>query len=162
MMIHQKVATKLVWIAALALVPCSRVFPQNTARPLITGVSHLSVYSEDAAKTEPFYVHDLGAVKRADPENPAGVRYYFSAVQFVEVLPLPAGDTSVNRLDHIAFACDGLQEMRNNLKSRGIRYEERVLPRLNMTQLFYPDPDGISVECNFDAVETEVEGMKGY
>ena len=52
-----------------------------------------------AAKTEHFYVHDLGGVKRADPENSAGVRYHFSAIQFVEVLPLPAGKTSINRLD---------------------------------------------------------------
>ncbi len=46
--------------------------------------------------------------------------------------------------------------MRENLKSRGLKYEERVLPRLNMTQLFYPDPDGISVECNFPPEETEM------
>jgi hypothetical protein len=52
--------------------------------------------------------------------------------------------------------------MRENLKSHGIKFDERVLPRLNMTQLFYLDPDGISVECNFDAVETETLGMKGY
>jgi hypothetical protein len=28
--------------------------------------------------------------------------------------------------------------------------------------LFYLDPDGISVECNFEASETEGAGMKGY
>ena len=60
-------------------------------RPKITGVSHLSVYTSDAAKAEFFYVHDLGGFKVTDPQNPAGVRYYFNPVQFVEVLPLPAG-----------------------------------------------------------------------
>ena len=60
--------------------------------------------------------------------------------------------------------CGGhdLKEMRANLQSRGVKFDERVLPRLNMTQLFYLDPDGISVECNFDAAETEVQGAKGY
>jgi hypothetical protein len=43
------------------------------------------------------------AVKRPDPENSKGVRYYFSPVQFVEVLPLPATETSINRLDHVGF-----------------------------------------------------------
>ncbi len=72
--------------------------------------------------------------------------------------PAPTG-----RLDHIAFNCEGLKEMRENLKSHGISsIDERVLPRLNMTQLFYLDPDGISVECNFDAKETETQGMRGY
>jgi hypothetical protein len=55
-----------------------------------------------------------------------------------------------------------LKDMRANLQSRGVKFDERVLPRLNMTQLFYLDPDGISVECNFDAAETEVQGAKGY
>jgi hypothetical protein len=71
--------------------------------------------------------------------------------------PAPTG-----RLDHIAFACNGLNDMKANLRSRDIKYDERVLPRLNMTQLFYLDPDGIAVECNFDASETETAGMKGY
>ena len=52
--------------------------------------------------------------------------------------------------------------MRVNLEQHGIKFDERVLPKLNMTQLFYLDPDGISVECNFDSSETEMQGMKGY
>ena len=58
------------------------------------------------------------------------------------------------RLDHIAFACEGLKAMKSNLEQHSIKYDERVLPRLNMTQLFYYDPDGIAVECNFPAAET--------
>ena len=73
-------------------------------RPKITGVSHLSVYTSDAAKTEAFYVHDLGAFKATDPQNPLGVRWhYFNAIQFVEVLPLPAGPESKNRFDHAGY-----------------------------------------------------------
>ena len=52
--------------------------------------------------------------------------------------------------------------MRANLQARDIKFDERVLPRLNMTQLFYLDPDGIAVECNFDATETETSAAKGY
>jgi hypothetical protein len=37
-------------------------------RPKITSVSHLSVYTSDAAKAEQFYVHDLGALKQPDPQ----------------------------------------------------------------------------------------------
>lgn len=72
-------------------------------RPKITGVSHLSVYTSDTAKAEHFYVHDLGAMKGTDPQNPAGVRYYFNPVQFVEVLPLPPSAGPVNRMDHAAY-----------------------------------------------------------
>jgi hypothetical protein len=71
--------------------------------------------------------------------------------------PAPTG-----RLDHIAFACNDLKGMKANLSKRGIRFDERVLPRMNMTQLFYLDPDGVAVECNFDTSETENQGMRGY
>src|SRR5215472_9787968 len=88
-------------------------------RPSITSVSHLAVYAGDTAKSEAFYVHELGAVKLPDPENPAGVRYYFSPTQFVEVLPLPAG-TGINRLDHAAFNVSDAEGMRRYLVSKGI------------------------------------------
>ena len=52
------------------------------------------------------------------------------------------------------FACEGLTDMKANLEQHSIKFDERVLPRLNMTQLFYYDPDGIAVECNFPAAET--------
>ena len=69
-----------------------------------------------------------------------------------------AGDPAkTGRLDHIAFSCEGLKGMKANLEQHGIKYDERVLPRLNMTQLFYYDPDGIAVECNFAAHETPAQ-----
>ena len=86
-----KMRATTLWIALAASVTGAAY---GQVRPKITGVSHLSVYASDAAKTEHFYVHDLGAFKAADPQNPAGVRYYFNSIQFVEVLPLP-GDLMV-------------------------------------------------------------------
>ena len=61
---------------------------QAAERPAITGISHIAVYSADAAATEQFYKDRLGAEKLPDPEDARGVRYRFSARQFVEVLPL--------------------------------------------------------------------------
>src|ERR1700760_5063315 len=95
-------------------------------RPLIGGISHISVYSSDAAKTEHFYVHDLGGVKRVDPENSAGVRYYFSPIQFVEVLPLPAGNSSINRLDHVAFNTANAEGLKKYLGEHGSTVPDKV------------------------------------
>jgi catechol 2,3-dioxygenase-like lactoylglutathione lyase family enzyme len=111
--------------AVLTLGSCLCMQAQQT-RPQITGVSHLSVYSTDGAKTEYFYVHDLGAVKRADPENSEGVRYYFNPVQFIEVLPLPSGTTTINRLNHVAFNTSNAEQLRQYLGAHGIQVPAKV------------------------------------
>jgi catechol 2,3-dioxygenase-like lactoylglutathione lyase family enzyme len=118
----------------------------ESERPPITSVSHLAVYAGDAAKTEHFYVHDLGATKRPDPEHPQGVRYYFSPHQFVEVLPLPA-NAGPNRMDHIAFNTADAEGMRKYLVSKKIQVPKAVTRSADGSQWFQvKDPVGITVE----------------
>ncbi len=117
-------------------------------RPAITGVSHIAIYAADPAKSERFYVHDLGATRGADPENPAGVRYYVSPSQFVEVLPLPAAQAdSRNRLDHVAFATTDAEGLRVYMASKGIAVPARVNRGTDGSLWFATtDPEGNRVE----------------
>ncbi|WP_428487777.1 VOC family protein [Rhodopila sp.] len=136
-------------------------------------LNHYTIKVRDLERTKDFY-QDVVGLKTGDrPPLPfPGYWLYCGEVPTVHLIGHRAEDPVISdnlsdpaptgRLDHIAFSCDGLQQMRENLRKRDIKYDERVLPRLNMTQLFYLDPDGISVECNFDASETEVEAIKGY
>jgi len=119
-----------------------------SARPLITGVSHLSVYSSDSAKTEHFYVHNLGAVKRPDPENVAGVRYYFNPIQFVEVLPLPRSQASpINRIDHVAFNTADAEGLRQYLAAHQITVPARVEKGSDGSSWFQvEDPEGNPIQ----------------
>jgi len=135
-------------LVAMALVPVAVTSGQTgTQRPHITGVSHLSVYSADLAKTESFYVHDLGAQKRSDPQNPAGVRYYFSPVQFVEVLPLPAGWTSKSRMDHVAYNTANAEQMRLYLSAHGISVPAQVENGSDGSRwISVSDPEGNKVQ----------------
>jgi catechol 2,3-dioxygenase-like lactoylglutathione lyase family enzyme len=135
-------------LSALALL-ATALSPAQTAirRPSIGGISHISVYSSDAAKTEHFYVHDLGGVKRPDPENSAGVRYYFSPIQFVEVLPLPAGTSSINRLDHVAFNTANAEGLKKYLGEHGITVPANVEKASDGSQWFdVSDPEGNKVQ----------------
>jgi catechol 2,3-dioxygenase-like lactoylglutathione lyase family enzyme len=119
----------------------------SDARPAITGISHISVYSADLNKTDAFYVHDLGAHKGTDPENPDGVRYYFSPTQFVEVLPLPAGYTSINRLDHVAFITADADGLRRYLNAHAIAVPASVQQGPDGSHWFdVKDPEGNKVE----------------
>ena len=103
--------------AALGLAAVSAA-AQTPARPPITGISHIAVYSADLAASDRFYVGKLGARKGADPEDAAGVRYYFSPIQFVEVLPLPTGQ-GPSRLAHVAYVTADAAALRAYLAANG-------------------------------------------
>ena len=116
-------------------------------RPPITGVSHIAIYASNPAKSERFYVHDLGAVKRADAEQATGMRYYFAPTQFVEVLPLPGGWTSFSRLDHVAFDAKDPDALRRYLLSKGIAAPSRLRRGRDGSRWFdVKDPEGNDIQ----------------
>jgi catechol 2,3-dioxygenase-like lactoylglutathione lyase family enzyme len=118
-----------------------------SARAQITGVSHIAVYATDSARTEGFYVHDLGGIKGDDPENPKGVRYYFAPTQFVEVLPLPPGPASINRLDHVAFTTTDAQTLRKYLAAQKIAVPRNLEQGGDGSRWFdVTDPEGNRIE----------------
>lgn len=137
---------KQIGFTLAALMLCGSALSAQPVRPPITSVSHLSVYTSDPAKAERFYVHDLGAVKMADPENPQGVRYYFSPTQFVQVLPLPP-DAGLNRLDHVAFNTANAENLRRYLASKKVAVPRSVSKGSDGSQWFQVgDPEGGTVE----------------
>ncbi len=138
--------TSLAIVAFLA--PMALPATAAPERPAITGVSHIAVYASDMAKTERFYVHDLGTTRGADPENAAGVRYYLSPTQFIEVLPLPASQADPkNRLDHVAFATTNAEALRVYMASKEIAVPTHVNRGSDGSQWFDTlDPEGHTVE----------------
>ena len=127
-------------VAAAAQPPSASI-----KRPKITGISHLAVYTSDAAAADHFYRELVCAAKLTDPENPQGVRYAFSNVQFVEVLPLPAG-AGINRLDHIAFNTDDAEGLRKYLVSKAWKTPAKVTKGTDGSSWFnVNDPEGNEV-----------------
>ena len=57
-------------------------------------------------------------------------------------------------VDHVAFTCTGLADMRAHLDKLNVQYEARVIPRDRQTQLFLRDPKGVAVELNYPPAET--------
>lgn len=119
---------------------------QAAERPAITGISHIAVYSADAAATEQFYKDRLGAEKLPDPEDARGVRYRFSARQFVEVLPLPAGQ-GISRLAHIAFSTSDAAKLRTYLAAHRVKDVSTVRKGTDGSLWFSArDPEGNEVQ----------------
>jgi catechol 2,3-dioxygenase-like lactoylglutathione lyase family enzyme len=125
----------------------SAVLAATPARPPITGISHIAIYAAEPGKSERFYVHDLGGVKGSDPEDPQGMRYYFAPTQFVEVLPLPVGHSSINRLDHVAFTTTNAKALRDYLASKQITVPATIEAGRDGSQWFaVTDPEGNKIE----------------
>lgn len=134
-------------IILTAFAPAESGPAKGPARPPLASVSHIAIYANDPAKSERFYVGDLGAVKLPDLEQPSGARYYFAPTQFVEVLPLPPGEPSINRLAHIAFSTPDAETMRRYLEAQGIKVPRRSIAGADGSRWFtVTDPEGLIVQ----------------
>ena len=129
-----------------------------------TSLNHYTIRPRDLEATKDFYANVIGlTVGDRPPLAFPGYWLYAGDTPVVHLIGKQETETpivdhndpsvKVTRLDHIAFTAEGLADMRKRLTDDGRKCEERVLPRLNMTQLFTLDPDGIDVELNFDARE---------
>jgi catechol 2,3-dioxygenase-like lactoylglutathione lyase family enzyme len=131
----------------------------------LEGLNHYTIRPADLERTKDFYVDVLGLhIGYRPPLGFPGYWLYVGDNPTVHLigprdrdahLPREAGPTGL--LDHIAFTCTGLAEMKERLARRGIQHEERVIPRDRQTQLFIYDPDGVAVELNYPPSETPAD-----
>jgi catechol 2,3-dioxygenase-like lactoylglutathione lyase family enzyme len=129
-------------------------------------LSHYAIQAHDLDVTRDFYVEVLGlSVGDRPPLDFPGYWLYSGDAAVVHLLgrraprdgvreAAPGVGTETGRLDHIAFAASGLSEIRARFRDHQVAFREQVLPRLNATQLFVEDPDGVGVELNFPPGET--------
>jgi catechol 2,3-dioxygenase-like lactoylglutathione lyase family enzyme len=124
-------------------------------------LNHYTINVRDLEGTKAFY-EDIVGLKAGErpPLSFPGYWLYCGGQPVVHLVghrpenaPIE-GTPDPGRLDHIAFSAENLRLMRERLNANGISFQERVLPQLNMTQLFFQDPDGIYIEFNFSAEET--------
>jgi hypothetical protein len=64
------------------------------------------------------------------------------------------GAPGSGRIDHVAFACEGLEEFAQRLTANKVEFSERKAHGAPVYQLFMREPvNGIKVELNFSAEE---------
>ena len=125
-------------------------------------LQHFTIEPADLEATKDFYVEVLGLeVGDRPPLGFPGYWLYSGGTATVHLLgqrqpregitvrPPNVKLDNTGRLDHIAFAANGLPAVRTRLKKSGVKFREQVLPRLGATQIFLYDPDGVGVELNF-------------
>jgi lactoylglutathione lyase len=131
-------------IAALA----TALSAWGQARPRITGVAHIAVYSADIAKSRDFYGGLLGYQEPFLLNGASGaLSLTFAKInerQYIEIFPKEAG---TDRLNHISLETDDIEAMRAYLASRGVKVPAQA-NRVRIGNLAFnaTDPDGHTVE----------------
>ena len=140
---------------------------------MIRRLEHYNIRTIKFDETVKFYDDILGMkCKRAPmaPEHmPATWIYDDSGVPAVHLTPVDPEDAHASyariaqyrgvdadaafqgsgAIDHVAFECEGFDEILSRLKAKDVAYVENNFPQFNLRQLFVKDPNGVTLELNF-------------
>lgn len=132
-------------------------------------LDHCSVRTTDIERTRDFYVDVLGLVDGARPDfHFPGYWLYLDEQPVIHIIGIdpdeaegmkdPLGNalddlSGSGSVDHIAFRASDLEGMHARLKKLGLKWHDRSLPDFGLHQVFVEDPNGITIELNYDAAE---------
>src|SRR5579862_2759827 len=81
-----------------------------------------------------------------DPKDPHGS--YSKMTQYRGVDPDAAFQGS-GAIDHVAFECEGFDEILGRLEAKKVVFAKNEFPNFNLRQIFIRDPNGVTLELNF-------------
>ena len=138
----------------------------------LSHIEHFLVASDDIDATRDWYARVLGMRPGPHPDFGFPVHWmYLGEVDVVHIGPSAkkAGEnqkrylgrtsqdtgTGTGALDHIAFRATGLREMLEVLGREKIPFTKRRANGQALFQLFFHDPNGVKIELNYAAAETD-------
>jgi catechol 2,3-dioxygenase-like lactoylglutathione lyase family enzyme len=127
---------------------CSLVWGSALAEqsPAITGISHVTFYADDIAKSRQFYEETLGWQPVPTTGAQPGLRFYANHAQYVELLSPPVRG-QVHRLDIVGFSTADAEGLRKFLAGKGIAVPASVTVESDGSRSFLVhDPEGNPVE----------------
>jgi catechol 2,3-dioxygenase-like lactoylglutathione lyase family enzyme len=138
----------------------------------IRRLDHYSIRTSRLEETRRFYCDVIGL---ADGDRPQfdfpGAWLYSGERAVVHVVGIDPNDKSglvaylgekagedvpgTGTIDHVAFVAQGVEEMHERLKARGIAYRDRAIPAMGLHQIFVEDPNGVTIELNYVLADEE-------
>jgi catechol 2,3-dioxygenase-like lactoylglutathione lyase family enzyme len=129
---------------------------------MIGRLAHYSVRAKDLEASTTFYTEALGlCVGPRPPFGFSGVWLYDgdAAARDGYLGSRPNSDASeTGALDHVAFFASDWPACRQRLNALGVRYTERLVPIVGVLQVFLADPDGVTIELNYDVAVARSQG----
>ncbi len=132
----------------------------------VNRLDHYSIRTARLADTERFYTKVLGLTVGPRPNfDFPGVWLYQDNVAVVHVIGIDPSDASglkdylgdkgmdsapgTGTIDHVAFIGADVDAMRDRFRAAGVPFRDRLVPSLNLEQVFLEDPNGVTIELNF-------------
>ncbi len=130
----------------------------------ISRLDHYSIRTTNVQATEDFYTAVLGFEVGPRPDFPfPGVWLYQDKIAVVHVVGIDPHDSAgltsylgdkpmmsgTGTIDHVAFVGTDITAMRARFTAGGIPFRDRLVPSLNLEQVFLEDPNGVTIELNF-------------
>jgi catechol 2,3-dioxygenase-like lactoylglutathione lyase family enzyme len=140
---------------------------------VVRRLEHYNIRTTKFAETVKFYDEALAMKAQRAPmapaDSPATWLYDDSGVAAVHLTPVdpadPAGSYAQiaqyrggepnatfegsGAIDHVAFECEGYDEIKTRLQSMNLQFVENAFPGFNLRQIFLKDPNGVTLELNF-------------
>lgn len=118
--------------------------PHHRPAPLIgtaTGLNHATLYVHDVPRSQEFYQKLFGMPILTRQGRGVNLR---AGGSFVGLYPVPDGDPP--RIAHICISVDGFDAARALTNLREERLNAEIVRRGDTEELYFDDPDGISVQ----------------
>ncbi len=127
----------------------------------VKNLNHINIQTYDMTETIRFYSELLGLEARIAPERDPSMRQWLYDTRGVAVIHLNlfGTDNTIPRdvqpgkptgaIHHVAFECEGFDEMVERLKARDLSYGYNEIAEISLRQLFVNDPNNVLLELNF-------------
>jgi len=133
----------------LGLTLCAAVCVAQPVRPKIVGVAHIGLETNDIPAAEAFYGKALGYEHFSLDKATGGLMLNYYKVndhQYIEIFPDLKSEEQ-DRLSHIAFETDNIQQLRDYLAAKGVKVPATLKKGLDGNISFMIDsPSGHRVE----------------
>jgi catechol 2,3-dioxygenase-like lactoylglutathione lyase family enzyme len=138
----------------------------SSAEPLIAGLFHVAIKTNDLAATVAFYTRIAGLreTHRPDfgypgawlgvplPGGPAVMHIYAGGPAMG---PSGTAATGTAAIDHVSLACRGYHGFIARFRAAGLDWREFLVPGTTLWQLFVYDPSGVQLELTFEGAAEE-------
>jgi catechol 2,3-dioxygenase-like lactoylglutathione lyase family enzyme len=123
-------------------------------------LEHININVSDLDASVQFYKNILGMKQGERPnfKNP-GAWLYLGETAVVHLTHgRSESQAGSGTLDHLAFRASDLSGFTESLKDKKIEFEERRVPDQQQHQVFFEDPDGITIEIVFET-ESDINDL---